>query len=639
MAANGNYNVNLNLIDGEATKKLRELNQQLAKAQAPLKAYQRELKRFNDLSGRTQKIAAYNKALGNMKTRLSSVGQTLNSIIRPMAAVFGIGSIASVIGLTRSFAEWGNEIRNTSALLGITAQKAVALKQAGNLAGIGDQVQAERSFQDTQNSISMGQNATGAYANQILGINPRMDFQKAEIQAATRINQLFKEGRINAAQARNILSQSGMNADLFGQDPKRLQKAFDLAKQNAAEMAPYTEQAVKWRDTLAEAGGRIDVIKTKLEAALEPALGPIVQKFIDWTHNGKAVDATMKQIADAAKSVGDFVSHIDFSKLQAGVMFFINHWKAFLAGFVFLKGLSIAASATAFVSDLMRIAAGFKAVTTAAEAAKVAETAATTGSVATTVGVGALATGGVLAAGAAAAYSGHELYKTYKKIHSDDFTVNSRRDRMKYNEHLTNLQQNERQYDAMNYIVSKGYSKEAAAGIVGSIRQESGFSLNNVGDNGNAIGVGMWHPDREKAIVDHFGKKIENMTFHDQLDAWLWDSKQKDQRKANRELTTATTAAQGTIGALDFERPAEWNKNGINGTEFRNRLAYTNSALNQYNENHKSTNSNTNDGGTIHIVSTIHDNRTETKVVKNTTNMNPNVKDIKVVSKSGIQRG
>lgn len=52
----GSFKINLGVVNDEAIKKLKELNSQLYKAQAPLKAYQRELKKFNDLSGRTANL-------------------------------------------------------------------------------------------------------------------------------------------------------------------------------------------------------------------------------------------------------------------------------------------------------------------------------------------------------------------------------------------------------------------------------------------------------------------------------------------------------------------------------------------------------------------------------------------------------
>ncbi|MCP9318758.1 hypothetical protein KBX73_02995 [Acetobacter persici] len=348
-AQTGSFKINMTVVNNEAIANLRKINSELYKAQAPLKAYERELKKFNDLSGRTENAKKLEASLKSISGRFSSLKTGLVSVMKPMAAIFGIGSVAGVVALSREFANWGNEIRNTSALLGITQQQAIALEQSGKLAGIGNQADALKNYQDVQNTIKAGQNQMGNNANHALGIDPtRMNFQQAELQAVKRVNQLVKNG-LSAASGRNLLKAAGLSEDLLGQDPNRLAKSFKTAAANAREMAPYAKQAEKFRDTIAEAAARIDVLKTKLAAALEPALGPIIQKFIDWSKDNKKVDETLGQIANTAKAVGLWISKIDVQTLKDDFGKFLTVAKDVVEVMLALKAISL----TKWVADLV----------------------------------------------------------------------------------------------------------------------------------------------------------------------------------------------------------------------------------------------------------------------------------------------
>jgi hypothetical protein len=53
--------------------------------------------------------------------------------------------------------------------------------------------------------------------------------------------------------------------------------------------------------------------------------------------------------------------------------------------------------------------------------------------------------------------------------------------------------------EAMDFFISKGYTPEQAAGIVGNLQAESGANLRTdaVGDQGRAYGIAQWHKPRQ----------------------------------------------------------------------------------------------------------------------------------------------
>ena len=97
--------------------------------------------------------------------------------------------------------------------------------------------------------------------------------------------------------------------------------------------------------------------------------------------------------------------------------------------------------------------------------------------------------------------------------------------------------------------MSKGWSKEQAAGIVGNLKIESGnFSQDVIsgkrrGDNGKAVGVAQWHPDRQARFKQLFGKDITESSFVNQLEFLNWELNNTE-RKAGSMLMQARDAGQ-----------------------------------------------------------------------------------------------
>ncbi|ARW49491.1 phage tail tip lysozyme [Acetobacter pasteurianus] len=133
------------------------------------------------------------------------------------------------------------------------------------------------------------------------------------------------------------------------------------------------------------------------------------------------------------------------------------------------------------------------------------------------------------------------------------------------------LQKNEDEYKLMNYATKQyGLTSEQAAGIMAQARAESGYGTQAIGDNGQAIGMFQWHPEREKRIEDHFGKKVTSMNQQEQLDAYMWEMKNYEPA-AWKKLLQSKTIQDATAAGLSDERPLDWLNNGTNGQTFRDR--------------------------------------------------------------------
>lgn len=134
---------------------------------------------------------------------------------------------------------------------------------------------------------------------------------------------------------------------------------------------------------------------------------------------------------------------------------------------------------------------------------------------------------------------------------------------------------------AYSYLVGKGYSPAAAAGIVGNLVQESGVNpVVNPGDNGTAHGIAQWRGDRYTGLLDY--AKGNNASANDlttQLDYLDNELRNKYSSTYGKVMAAQTPGDAAAAFALGYERP-KGAETGIasNVDGWTNRLAAANSA-------------------------------------------------------------
>lgn len=118
----------------------------------------------------------------------------------------------------------------------------------------------------------------------------------------------------------------------------------------------------------------------------------------------------------------------------------------------------------------------------------------------------------------------------------------------------------QRARQAYDFFISRGYSPQAAAGIIASLKQESNFTAGSRGDGGAAHGIAQWHADRRANILRNTGINISTAGFGDQLKALDWEMRNGDAgaQRARRILMQPGISARqaGAAFVQHFERPA-----------------------------------------------------------------------------------
>lgn len=111
--------------------------------------------------------------------------------------------------------------------------------------------------------------------------------------------------------------------------------------------------------------------------------------------------------------------------------------------------------------------------------------------------------------------------------------------------------------DPMAFFQSLGWTREQAAGIVANLQRESQMDPKAIGDNGKAVGIAQWHPDRQANFRRWAGKDLKDASVEEQMRFVHYELTQGAERNAGNLLKAAKNAEQaGRIVSLNYERPA-----------------------------------------------------------------------------------
>jgi len=115
----------------------------------------------------------------------------------------------------------------------------------------------------------------------------------------------------------------------------------------------------------------------------------------------------------------------------------------------------------------------------------------------------------------------------------------------------------DKQKQAYEYFLSKGYSKEAAIGIVGNLMYESKLNTTAEGDKGyeggSSEGIAQFRLDRLKLLKKRYGKDWTN--FNNQLEFVDWELNNTHRKAGDKLRKTNDIHTAGQIFSDDYEIP------------------------------------------------------------------------------------
>lgn len=364
------------------------------------------------------------------------------------------------------------------------------------------------------------------------------------------ISDIFK---VDPGRAQLVASQMGISEDQFNllkQGPTAVQAQVAAMEKLSAITAEDARQADELRKKWLSVERTFTLVGIKVVEALMPAFDTLIgyiQRMGDWIVSHK--DDIANWVSSAVKAVQDFAAEANKAAEAVG------GWKNVLIALAAIKVLGM-------ISPLFQLAGALGSVGSA-----LGVIGGGIGATALTVlgGLGALVYSSNLNAG-----EGNTRITQPGDVWDGDPVGKARQG-------ASSGSLADRQSYLASRLKAAGYTDAQAAGIIGSLMQESQLDPNAVNKTSGATGIAQWLGPRAKAFSSQFGHSLKESTFGEQVDFMLQELKTTE-KVADKRIRMAKTASQAAeIHAREFERP------GAAEANIARRQEYANSVLGQVN--------------------------------------------------------
>ncbi|NPT59109.1 phage tail tip lysozyme [Paraburkholderia elongata] len=383
------------------------------------------------------------------------------------------------------------------------------------------------------------------------------------------VQDLFK---VDPARAKYVAQAMGISGDEFNfikQGPQAILALVAAQEKNSAITEKQAEQALKLKNAWLDLRDRLEYVGTTVLLQLMPTFElwlQKLQKLADWVADHKADIA--QWVDGAVASVQKFITTIDKAADSIG------GWKNVLIALAAIKILSMTTSLLSLAGALTGVGGALGGLAAAGPVAGLAILAAAAGVAIKTIKDS--TEPGHFVGRTAGSKHGNEirpqdtnasLWNDIKKGAKEFFSM----DKRKFVSRTSGAEQ-QRERAAFDYFRSQGWTSEQAAGITGSLVQESGVDPSNQNKQSGAYGAGQWLGSRVADFRKWSGHDLEGSSLEEQLAFMQYELTKGNEQAAGRRLRGAKTAAEAAaIHAQYYERP------GTAEANIGKRQAYANS--------------------------------------------------------------
>lgn len=586
------FTITIGAVD-KATSVVRRVNDSVSRLVRP----------FQDV-GQSFKSLGHELGFERIGRNLNGIGReagvaarSVASIVAPLGAITGVGTVAGVVALATSWGHLGRAIDSSARGIGITTTEL-------------------QSFQGAAKFMGISTDATSASLAGLAGV--MQDAQWGRNQGALLMfNRLGIGLKRTADGTWDVVGQYKAIANAIAKeaDPQKqtmIARAFGMEsmlpflRQGAAGIERYevmvkrlgyvmSDDAVKrgkeFSISLAGLGIAIDGVKRSIGDSLIPAIKPLVDQFANWLALNQQLIST--NIGDWAQGFATWIGRIDWRAVGEGIVDFgkgigkvvewLGGWEnaaiavvavmnAGLIAGVLTLGITLGQGLLgigAFIAMLVR----WKRAATAAGAATDAAGAAAARAAAAGAGGRALGTGlfGLGAVGLGSLFYSSSLnegedaeiakIRARQGLEPVEQMTPGQEDRERVTSDAWRMLQGSNKdlaASSMDYFKSMGWSHAAAAGIVSNGIAESGLNDRALGDGGRARGIFQWHPDRQREFEKFAGFRITDQRANrlKQLEFAHYELTQGREQSAGAKLRNAPDArTAGAIASRSWLRP------------------------------------------------------------------------------------
>lgn len=318
-----NFNIIISATD-RVTRTVRGINDSLTRITRPFTRIQRSVQQFSRAMG----LDKLGKAMGSVGRSASDLAGKVSSIVAPMAALVGVGSIAGLLALATGWGNVGFEIAITAATLGMAASGLMSLRGAARLAGVSSEelTGSLKSVGDTMEDALFGRNQSALMLLNKMGVGIHKTAE-GSIDAARG----FKEIATYISTIKNAQVQ-GLIARQFG-----IEAALPLLRKGAKGIEEYQRKVAEFGGARTDAaiaaasnfglnliylGAATDGLKTSIGDKLIPILQPFIEKLTLWVTANRDLIAT--RVADFIEGFAKWLERINFNDVLNGITKFIS---------------------------------------------------------------------------------------------------------------------------------------------------------------------------------------------------------------------------------------------------------------------------------------------------------------------------
>ncbi|MGV8865563.1 MAG: hypothetical protein ACOH2S_01480 [Janthinobacterium svalbardensis] len=317
------FNIVITAVD-RATRTVRSINDTFARLTRPLVLIRQSVQNLSNELG-LDKVA---KAMGGVGRSALDVAGRVRSIVAPMAAVIGVGSIAGLLALAISWGTVGMEVSKAGAAIGMSTSTLMSMRGAAKLAGVTAEelTGSLKSVGDTMEDALFGRNQSALMLlNKMrIGIHKTAD---GSIDAARGFKDIatYISG-IKSAQVQGVIArQFGIEAAL----PllRKGAKGIEEYQQKVAEFggsrtAGAIAAAEQFGFKMVSLSMATDGVKISIGERLIPVLQPFIEKLITWVTVNRELIAT--RVTEFVAAFATWIERINFNDVLNGMTSFIS---------------------------------------------------------------------------------------------------------------------------------------------------------------------------------------------------------------------------------------------------------------------------------------------------------------------------
>ncbi|TAL89288.1 MAG: hypothetical protein EPN62_08800 [Candidimonas sp.] len=400
------FQITITAVD-KATARVKQVKQAIAKLTAPVTKLKNSVKSFSREIGLPKVAGAFRK----VGTAVGDVHRKVMSLVAPMAAIIGVGSIGGLTLLATSWSRLAQSVSNSASIIGISTSELTQYQGAARLTGVSaDALTASmKSFGDTMEDAVYGRNQQ-AYAMLMhlnVGLHKTAGGAVDTTRAMNDVADAIARHKNNPQAQSLIARQFGIEAllPLLKRGSKGIEDYRRMVRDYGAEMTgPVAQAGENFQVSLIKTNLAMDGLWNSIMGRVLPVLTPMVDKLGTWIAANRELIAT--KLEQWAKDLAKWVGQIDFNAIGQSVKTFATNAANgidSLGGFKTILFGMAAISLAPLIGGVLGLTAALVSLVSAAAA----------------LGVGSAAIGlGALKSLGAAGILGKGVYDLYKNAHS-----------------------------------------------------------------------------------------------------------------------------------------------------------------------------------------------------------------------------